>query len=370
MDFLIIIFSFLFVLGLVVLVHELGHFVVAKRAGLRVDEFGFGYPPRAYGKKIGETVYSVNWIPFGGFVKILGEDGAGEDNKRSLASQRKLVKAKIMAAGVFMNAVLTFVILTILYVVGFYPLVPGMENHPGVSRNIYIEDVVEETTASFAGLVSGDKIVSFAGNKIEKLEDFTSLAKENIDKETEIVIERNGSSISLNVVPYAEEINGEQYSRIGITVLEEVSADNLFFAPIAGFLETFRMAYLTVLGIGQFFFNLFTQLSVPDGVVGPVGIAVVSGEVSKLGFSYLMQFVAILSISLALLNLMPIPALDGGHLFILLLEKIRGKEISTKFKNTATLIGFAFMITLMIVIVAKDVVTFNLLEPFKKLFGG
>lgn len=370
MEVILFIVSFLFVFGLVVLIHELGHFFAAKSSGLEVIEFGFGYPPCAFSKKIGDTTYSINWIPFGGFVKILGEDGQGNKDSKSLASQSKLVKAKVMIAGIFMNIVLAFVIFSGLYTVGFLPLVPGMDAHQGVSNHVYIEEVKEDSPAYNVGISSGDEILTVAGESVDNINKLSAIVGNNIGKFTTVEISRDGENQSFTVIPYEEEIEGEKVARIGISIRQETRADNIFFAIGAAFLETFRISYLTIKGIVQFFGQILTKFEVAEGVVGPVGLAVLTNEFRQLGFVFLMQFVAILSVSLALFNLMPIPALDGGHLFILLYEKIRGKDISIKFKNTITIIGFTFLIVLMLVITTQDFIQFNLFDSIKNLFGS
>lgn len=370
MEILLFIISFLFVFGLVVLIHELGHFLAAKTSGLNVEEFGFGYPPRAISKKIGETIYSINWIPFGGFVKILGEEGNEVANPRSLAAKSKLVKAKVMGAGIFMNLVLAIVIFSILYFVGFLPIVPGMDSHIGVSNHVYVEGVTEGTPAFNVGIKSQDEIVTFASEEVNNIDGFSDSVEKNVGKFTPIEVYRNGELESYTVIPYKEEVEGREISRIGISITQETRADNFLAALLAGFLETFRISWLTVQGIFQFFVNIFTQFKLSEGAVGPVGLAVITNEVRQLGFSYLMQFVAILSVSLALFNLMPIPALDGGHLFFLLYEKIRGKDINDKIKNRVTIIGFTFLIVLMLVITVQDLLQFNIIDSIKKIFGA
>ncbi len=369
MDIILFIISFLFVFGLVVIIHELGHFLAAKKAGLDVEEFGFGYPPRIFGKKIGSTIYSINWIPFGGFVKILGEGGEESKSSKSLASQSSLTKVKVIGAGVFMNFILTIVILSGLYAFGFQPLIPDMDKQLGVSNKVYLEEVSENTPAYKAGLLPKDQLLKINNDKIENLDDFSEKISKNLNQEVEIVAKRGSKELLFKLAPYQEQISGQDVIRIGVSITQITMADNIFMSFVAGFLETLRLGYLTIAGILTFFANIFTKLTIGQDAVGPVGLAVITNEIRQLGFSYLMQFVAILSISLAIFNLLPIPALDGGHIFMLLLEKIKGGKISDKLKNKVTIIGFSFLIFLMLAITAQDFIRFNLISSIKNLFG-
>lgn len=372
METLLFIISFLFVFGLVVFVHELGHFIAAKRSGLTVLEFGFGYPPAAIKKKVGETTYSLNWVPFGGFVKILGEEGdedGGKKNPKSFASQTKLTKAKILVAGVFMNWILAVLIFCGLYTFGFYPLIPGAQNHKGVSNNVFVESFGENSPAEKSGVKIQDKLISIDGTKINSIDDLQKSLEGKSGKNVELVIKRDNKESTLKVIPYEEEIEGQKKVRIGVSISEAVKADNILMALGAGFSETFRLSVMAVSGIFGFFGSLFTKFKVDDGAVGPVGMAVITNEMRKLGFAFLMQFTAVISLSLAFLNIMPIPALDGGHLFMLLIEKIRGKDIKDSTKNKLALIGFGFMIFLMLFITSKDIARFDIIGSIKGFLG-
>lgn len=369
MQFLLFILSFLFVFGIVVFIHELGHFVVAKVSKVKVLEFGFGFPPAIFKKKVGETTYSINAIPFGGFVKMLGESGEEKNDPRSFASQTKLVKAKIISAGVFMNFVLAWVVLSFLYAVGFMPLVPGMENHYGAANHIYIDKVDENTPAYEAGIKKNDEIIALSGKEITYLEDFRNGIRNKAGESVEIKIKRGKQIEALNMIPYKDTILDQEITRIGITVSEIVRADNIFIAPITGFSEMWRLLFLTIVGLIEFFGGLFLSFSVSENVVGPVGLAVITNEVRKLGFTFLLQFLAILSLSLALLNIMPIPALDGGHLFVMLIEKVRGKDMNQVLKNTITIIGFTFLIAIMFIVTARDIIRFSVIDSVKNFFG-
>lgn len=369
MGFVLFILSFLFVFGIIVFVHEFGHFIAAKTSGVKVLEFGFGFPPAIFKKKKGETVYSINAIPFGGFVKMLGEGGEEKNNPRSFVSRPKWIKAKIISAGVIMNLVLAWFILSLLYVIGFSPLIPGMENHTGVANHIYIENIEKDSSAAKVGIQKNDEILSIDSKKIVHIEDIRGEIKDKAGQVVKVEIRREGDVKTLTVTPYKETIEGQEITRIGITTFEALKADNIFIAPIAGFTEAGRMVVLTVVGLGEFFGRLFFSFNVSENAVGPVGIAVLTNEVRQLGFTYLLQFLAIISLSLALLNIMPIPALDGGHLLLIFVEKIRGRDVSQVLKNTLTIIGFVFLISLMLVITSRDIMRFGIFDSIKNFIG-
>ncbi len=369
MGTLLFILSFLFVFGLLVFVHELGHFLAAKRSKVEVLEFGFGFPPAIFKKKIGETVYSINAIPLGGFVRMLGEDGGEAQNPKSFAAKPKLIKAKIIVAGVLMNFVLAWAIFSLLYAIGFSSLIPGTENHLGVAQHIYIEDIQKDTPAFNKGVQKGDELLTIDGKKVTDVDFFRQETKNKIGQEVKVEIKRGSEIKSLSLVPFSENISGQEVGRIGIAVSELVKANNILFSPIAGLSESFRLAKLTVLGIFGFFAKIITTFTLGEEVVGPVGIAVLTNQVRQLGFTFLLQFIAILSISLALLNILPVPGLDGGHLLVTFVEKLRGRDINNSLKNTLTMIGLILLIILVVIVTTKDLNRFGIIESIKKAFG-
>jgi len=361
--------SFLFVFGLLIFFHEFGHFIMAKLSNVEVLEFGFGFPPALYKKKRGNTVYSVNAIPLGGFVRLLGEDGSEANNPKSFAAQNKLVKAKIISAGVLMNLILAWFVFSLLYTVGFSPMIPDAEKHLGVHEHNYIVEIQEGTPASKAGILKNDELLKINGKEIKNLGEFRAEVKNNIGKEVKIEVSRGKEIKSFSLVPFKETIEGQEMGRIGIQTTDSTRADNIFWASTAGFSETVRLAKMTVLGIAGFFGKLFTTFTVGENVVGPVGIAALTDQVRQLGFLFLLQFVAILSISLALVNILPIPGLDGGHLLFIILEKIRGKDVNLAVKNTLTIIGLAFLLILILLITPKDLSRFGIIDSVKNFFG-
>jgi regulator of sigma E protease len=353
---------FIIVLSVLIFVHELGHFLIAKRAGLKVEEFGFGFPPKIMGIKHGETIYSINWIPFGGFVKILGEDGEERDNSRSLASAKPLVRSGILVAGVVMNFLLAVILLSFGNAVG---LRVGLPDDSAIANahdiKIQIVSVVSNSPADSAGLKPLDEIAGFAQNgqdiqmtSVTAVQDYI-----NSHKGQGITIEiKNGSQVTYKqVTPRANPPAGE--GALGIAL----AATGLIKYPlpqaiIQGITDSANIASYTAVGYATIIKNIFTTGKPGVELSGPVGIAVITGKAAQLGFTYLMQFMALISINLAVLNIIPFPALDGGRLLFVIIEKIKGSPISKKIENGVNAAGFALLILLMIYVTTKDIIKF------------
>lgn len=351
---------FFIVLGILVLVHEAGHFYVAKKAGMRVDEFGFGFPPRIFGFKKGETVYSLNWIPFGGFVKIYGEQGEGETDPRSFASNRAGRRAKVIVAGVVMNLLLAAVLLGLG---NFLGLRIGLLDGDAGARDIKIQiiNVSQDSPAQAAGINPLDEIIRLEkGNDIisvKEVEEVQSFVKRYVGQELTMVIGRNGSELDLKLVPRKDPPAGQ--GELGISLVKTgVVSYPWYEAAWRGVRDTGVMTTNIAVALVIFFKNLFIDTSQIAGVSGPVGIAVLTGQAAGLGFNYLLQFVALLSINLAVLNIMPFPALDGGRLLFIGIEKVKGSPVSKKVENLVNAGGFALLLALMIWITVKDVSRF------------
>lgn len=370
--------AFLIVFGVLVFVHELGHFLAARRIGVMVEEFGFGFPPHLWSRKKGDTLYSINAIPLGGFVKLYGEHGEKADDVRSFASKTKIQKVFVLVSGVLMNLFLAFWILFLLYLFGFKPTILGMKKYRGIKNDLRIEIIkVEENTPASESLKVGDIVKKIEGEDIYvdvelfmRLNEFT---KNNPEKEVNLTIIREGREEIKKLKTYETEIEGRngkiKARRVGV-VLETKGSIRapIYLAPFVAFLEIFRLGSNTFVGIVDFFKKIFTRLIISDNVIGPVGIVTMIGGVAKLGLEPLLQFVAILSASLAIINIMPIPALDGGHLLILFVEKIKRKDLSLEAKSVVQFLGFAFIIMIIIIITIRDLTGISVLEYIKNIF--
>ena len=323
-------------LSLLILGHEAGHFVAAKRFGLKVDEFGIGFPPRLKAFKKGETEYSVNWLPFGGFVKIAGEndqfdedrgiEAPAGDRSRLFSSQPVWKRAIITAAGIVFNFVAGWLLLAVIFMIGT----------PSV---LLVRDTVSDSPAAAAGLMSGDVIRGFK-------------SAERKDGTVPFSVVRNGEELSFEVKPVLE---GEAV-RIGV-MLEEGGAPRLgFFSAIKeSFLAALRIAKMTVMAFGQLAKGLFSEGKLIEGVVGPVGIFGVAQDAGGFGLIYLFQLLALISVNLAVANLIPFPALDGGRLLLLLVEKLKGSPVPKKVEAVLNVAGFALLILLMVLVTVRDV---------------
>lgn len=356
------ILSFIVVLSLLIFVHEMGHFISAKRAGVTVEEFGFGFPPRIWGIKKGDTTYSINIIPFGGFVKMLGED-IKDKSPGSFWNKSIKNRAKIVFFGPLMNFVLAFVLLMIIYTVGFNPFIPGMEKHYGVQNNqkIIVTEVEENTPAVQAGIKEGDIIKTIDGNEIFTDLELIISIQEKKGEEMNLVIDRQGEMINKTLTPYKTKIEGyeDDYFRLGILIETEGKISSPFYlSPYVAFVEMVRVTKLVFFAIGSFFKTLILSFTVPPGVAGPIGIVSLTGNFAQLGLLYLIQFVAFLSINLGVINLAPFPALDGGRLLFMFIEKIRGKKINQKVENLINNTGFVLLIIVVLIITYHDIMRF------------
>ncbi|MCK5592420.1 MAG: site-2 protease family protein [Candidatus Pacebacteria bacterium] len=360
MDILI----FFGVLLIIILVHEFGHFIVAKKSGIRVDEFGFGFPPKLFGKKIGETLYSFNLLPIGGFVKIFGETPdkesiSGPDSKRSFVNKPKYVQASVLAAGVIFNFLLACLLFITIYIVGAPLSVNEDIPKNGVIENpqltiVYIEP---QSPAELAGLNPGDRPVALSsGDDVLKNPTDVQL-QQFIATHNEIAITyQRGKNIE-NVVHVSPEEN-ETLGRsvIGVT-LDEIGILKLpiHHAILEGVGMTLIITKAVAIGLGEFFYNIFVGDADFKSVAGPVGIVGIVGDAAQVGVVSLLILTAVISINLALINLLPFPALDGGRLLLLIIEVITRKSIKPQIANAVNSIGFLLLLLLMAVVTYNDV---------------
>ncbi len=341
---------FIIIIGILVLVHEFGHFITAKRAGMKVEEFGFGFPPRIFGIKRGETIYSINWIPFGGFVKIFGESGEEADSPRSFASKPAGTRAKVIVAGVVMNIILAYVLLMVGNVLGLRTAIEENDQNPLIQdRRIQIVQVAAHSPASEVKLETLDEIIGF-----QNIAEFQKYINQNRGKNVVVKIKRGGEIFNRTVTPRLNPPAGE--GSLGISMAATGVIKYPWYQSIyeAG-KQTGILAINTFVGYGQIISKIFTTGSPGANISGPIGIAKFTGQAARIGFAYLVQLVALLSVNLAVLNIIPFPALDGGRLLFIGLEKIKGSPLSHRVENLANTIGFALLILLMIYVTTKDI---------------
>ena len=354
---IITIIIFLLVLSLLVFVHEFGHFITAKRAGVKVEEFGFGFPPRAFGIKKGGTLYSVNWLPLGGFVKIKGEGGEARDEADSFSNKKIRKRMLIVCAGVLMNILLTAVLLSIGAGVGMPRVVPKDDHFARVSDfQIQIVSVLNNSPAEKAGIVAGDAILEIDGKKFAEAEE----VREYLGGKEFIILkwERNGQVLESKIeTEYKKEA---ERRALGVALLETgIVSYPWYIAPYQGIKETGFYIKEISFAFGRIVRDLFTGVPVSVDLQGPVGIAVLTGRVARLGLIYLLQFTALLSINLAFINIFPFPALDGGRMLFLAIEGIRRKPVPKKIETLIHNIGFAILIALVLIVTYKDILRYG-----------
>ncbi len=374
------------VLAVLILVHEAGHFVTAKLVGMRVDEFGFGYPPRVWAKKIGNTEYSINALPFGGFVRIYGEDateeGVGKKKKpteltsveasqdsvtsasftsRAFVGKSRLAQAVVLLAGVTMNLILAWILVIGAFAVGVPRLVGPNEVVPAHSFTLAIDAILPHSPASIAGLKSNDLITSAKASgsswKGQSPTAFMSFISSHANKPITLRVLRGNSMRTLTAEPqthvsskYPNKVMlGFSFTPLGtvpLSISQSISQ---------GTALTLRLISVTAVGLGAFFLHIFTFSVNLSQVAGPVGIAGAVGTAASQGIGDLFFLVAVISINLAIINLLPIPALDGGRLLFVIIEAIRRRQISPRITNMINTISFVLLIILMVVITIHDI---------------
>ncbi|HTK33609.1 MAG TPA: RIP metalloprotease RseP [Candidatus Paceibacterota bacterium] len=355
---------FLIVLAVLIFVHELGHFLFAKLFGIRVDAFKIGFGPKIFawtpkdkdGKK-GETEYGLNLIPFGGYVKIFGENPdvestIGVDSKRSLAHKSKWQQVLVLSGGVLFNVLFAWVLYIGLFSHGVTATADGFSKYAGYFSNqrIMITDVLKDSPAAQAGLKSGDVITG--AQSITDIQNTISTSK---GVAIPIHYERSGVSFDTEIIP-KQDIVPDKYA-IGIAMSDVVDMKLPFFVAVwEGGHYTAVMLKETVTGLYGFFTQIFQGHANFSEISGPVGIAGVVGDAARLGITYLLMITALISINLAIINLIPFPALDGGRIFFVIIESIIRRPIPAKFTNMVNLVGFSLLMLLMVIVTYKDVV--------------
>jgi regulator of sigma E protease len=354
------IIAFILILAFLVLVHELGHFFAAKKSGIAVEEFGLGFPPTIFKKKIGETHYSLNAIPLGGYVKIKGEDGEHNEEQDSFGAQPIWQRIIVICAGVLMNIVAGWLLLVILFMVGApLELDDSIPSHYVKHREIVITDVLEDTPAATSGLLPGDVLLSIDEinmNKIALFQDYIS----NLEgKATTIVYERGGVEETIALAPeILQQITNHPI--IGVALSEVgVVRFPIHKAFVAGTQSAVNYLDRILSAFGSIVAQVWKGDGLGNSLGGPVAIAVATSDVLDLGFSHVVIFTAVLSFNLAIINILPFPALDGGRLIFLAVEAIRRKPSRQEVEAWFHRVGFVLLMVLAIVITYKDLVRFG-----------
>ena len=381
---------FIAVLAVLVLSHEFGHFFVARRAGIQVDEFGFGFPPRLIGvrrrvvggKKEWQiiwnkkqllntlshhhagTIYSINLIPLGGFVKIKGENGSeeGAHDADSFFMKKTWQKSLVIAAGVIMNFVLAGILLGVGYMIGM-PQVG--DEAAGPNNEVQVVQVVAGMPAEEAGIPVGAKIISISdGNTLlSKLDVGNFRDFVNIHRDNELILKYGfeGKEYTKNLKP--KMLEGTDRAGFGIAIVNVGIIKYPWYSALYhGFISAGNYLIMIFAGLWSLLRQLFAGANLDGQVAGPVGVAVITGEAAKMGFVYLLQLTALLSLNLAAINILPIPALDGGRLLFILIGRILRRDIAPSIEQIIHTAGFALLMTLVVLVTIKDIGTFG--APF------
>lgn len=355
---------FILVLVALIVVHELGHFFAAKWAGMRVDEFGIGYPPKAWTFwRHNGTDYTLNWLPFGGFVKIFGEDesaAGGTAAADSFVAKPRIVQALVLVAGIAMNIAFAWVLLSVTLAIGLPRGLTDAEIPRAADATLAVARVVEGSPAADAGLKAGDVLqsasyddVSFTGPDAEA---FTVFIANSHGEPVRISALRDNKPIILTAKPETLVVPADPDRLalgIGIAVIGTIQVP-WWQAPIDGALLTWSATQQVAVGLIHFFGGLVTFTADLSQVSGPIGIAGAVGTASDTGIAALLSLMAIISINLALINVLPVPALDGGRLLFVVIEAITRKPIPAGVANALNTGGFALLILLMLVVTASD----------------
>jgi regulator of sigma E protease len=369
MTVFLLVLSLILFIGLVV-VHEWGHFIAARRGGVDVEEFGIGFPPKVWAKKIrskkSKFIFSINLLPLGGFVRLKGEN-AEDKRSGSFGAASLPTKVKIMLAGVAMNALVAFVMLTILAATGMPKIIDDqftVANDTKVIQEVQNSDVVlvnsveENAPAAQAGIKTDDQILAINNEQITNIDQVANLTESNAGKTVPILIERDEKQIEVKAT-LNEENTGRGYlgiaSQSGASGVEV--ARSTWSSPIVALGLMKQISTLTFQGLGTAISNLVkgNTEKASEQVAGPVGIFYILREGTKIGLSFILFIIAIISLTLALLNALPIPALDGGRLFVTLLFAALKKPLTKRTEEAIHGTGFAALILLIILITIVDI---------------
>lgn len=345
MTLLLSILLFIFILGFLVLIHEFGHFIAAKAFGITVKEFGLGLPPRAWGRKIGGTIYSLNWIPVGGFVSIEGEDDQALVKPGSFASVNRFKRAVVLSAGVFMNFLLAIIIFSVIFMQG----VEVPTNH------VRVDYIAAGSPAELTGIKAGDDIVSAAGITVTSIPELQQIIQSHLGQSLTMVLSRGGSERTVTLTPRANPPAGQGAVGIALGVETEKKSYPFYLAPIEGTKYALDQ-------IGTTVSYLVTSIAaIPSGtskigeaVSGPVGIAYVTYRIVQIDPSFLLQLMALISLSLALMNVLPLPALDGGRLAFVLLSALFRRDFYPRLERIIHQVGIVVLLGLFVVITYND----------------
>lgn len=344
--------TFFIILSLLIFVHELGHYLVARFIGVGVEEFGFGLPPRIWGKKVKGTIYSINWLPIGGFVKLAGEDEDPTSLKASRGKEyffnrSKKERGAILIAGVFMNFLLAVGITA-------YLLNQGILEPAG---RVHVEQVVAGSPAETAGLAIKDYVLRVDQKPMTKASVLIDYTKAHAGEKITLGVLRGDKEISISLVPRKNPPQGQGPMGVAISDLEP-KIYPWSQAPFMAVKINLDRAWQMLSSLGVLVWRLVTLQPLQADVAGPIGIAQVTGTAVRFGVKAVLEFISILSLNLAVLNILPFPALDGGRLAFVFLEKILGRKVRPAFERSTHQIGMIILFALILLVSIHDILRF------------
>lgn len=353
------IISFILVLGLLILVHELGHFITAIKLGVAVEEFSIGFPPRMFSFTRKGIKYSIGWIPLGGYVKIKGEGGDHTDDPHSFSVQPVWKRAIIISAGVIMNFLLAFVFLSFAFYFGLPQAIE--KDMPADSyrhHSIVVAEVLENSEAFDKEIQVGDELIAYNGEPVLNSEDLYNKIQSSAEQQIELTINRRGDKENIVVSPrYSED---QQSWIVGVGMVDTGIIDYGFFESLwQGLKTTGLLIWRIIEAFGQMIYDLIATKHVAPEFSGPVGVAVITGQMVKMGFVFVIQFIAILSINLGVINFLPFPALDGGRFIFLAVEAISRKKVKASVENWIHNSGFILLMLLFLLVTFRDITKYG-----------
>ncbi len=354
---IISIIIFIFTLLTLVLIHEFGHFLMARKFGIKVEEFGFGIPPKIWGKKIGETLYSLNALPLGGFVRLQGEDEGGSiKGNRDFRAKPVGQRIIVVVAGVLMNLFLAWAIFYTIVIYQNFKII-----YPTLDQGVYIGHLEKNFPAESSGVKVGERILKVDGKDIKKFDDARNFIKEKKGQPVRITLsDLDGKEQrELIVTPKSVE-NGDYLIGVGfspIAIREYKTPTEKIFSGIT---YSYDLTKLTFVGLGKTISDLFTGnfKSVSHSVSGPVGLAVMSNDIlsgGKQALPFYLWFVGVISLTLSIFNVLPIPALDGGRLLFLVIEAITRKKVKEDIERLVHQVGFAVLLAMALLVTYSDI---------------
>ena len=347
---------FILILALLVLVHEFGHFIAAKKNGVKVEEFGFGFPPRLFGIKKGETLYSINLIPLGGFVKVYGEEYHETDKNidkkfrdRAFVYKKPWQKSVIIVSGIIGNFLLGWVLISFLFTQGI----------PTPTDKVIVEQVQADSPAKQSGFQPGDVITKIKAHgktfRLTSFSDLIKVSKEFAGEEISAAVTRSNKILDLKIIPRKNPPAGE--GPLGITITSFVDKKYSWYeAPFYGLIEAFNITKAIVIQLFKIVFEL-AMLKKPNAdVSGPIGIAQYTSQAIRFGNNAVLELVALLSLNLAVINILPFPALDGGRLIFVIYEWITRRRVNKKVERYTNLVGIIILLSLAVIISINDII--------------